>query len=481
MCSIVRRLFTILALLGMCAVGGGFVYQAAAVERDYRSLVARGDAALAAGQTFEAIEAYSGAIALRPASMLAHLRRGETYRQRGDLEAAVRDFRRAATLDHTATRPLEALGDALYERGRFGRAVETYEERLRLDDASEPVTYKLALARYRAGDLTGAITAVQQAISINSSRAESHYLLGLCLTDASRPADAVVALEKAVALSPGLIPAREELASLYARLDQRNDELEELQTIAGLDRTRPERHIDLGLAQARHGQAELAVLTLGQALERPSGHALAYAALGRVWLDIAASRSETVPALERSVALGKAVEALERVAPMDEASSEVMTLYGRALLRNDQPGEAERVLQQATRRYPVDPAAFLAYASVAERQNHLAEARGALIEYGTLVAEEPDFAARARHIGTLSMRLKDPATAATWFERAASGRPGDLGLLVDLAEAQLATGRTSEAAATVERGLERSPDNARLVALAARARRAPSLTTASDR
>jgi predicted Zn-dependent protease len=188
-----------------------------------------------------------------------------------------------------------------------------------------------------------------------------------------------------------------------------------------------------------------------------------------------------VPALERSVALGKAVEALERVAPMDEASSEVMTLYGRALLRNDQPDEAERVLQHATRRYPVDPAAFLAYASVAERQNHLAEARGALIEYGTLVAEEPDFAARARHIGTLSMRLKDPATAATWFERAASGRPGDMGLLVDLAEAQLATGRTSEAAATVERGLERSPDNARLVALAARARRDPSVTTASDR
>ena len=62
-------------------------------------------------QTLAAIEDYSGAIVLRPDSMLAHLRRGETYRQRGDLDDAARDFREAASLDPTATRPLEELGD----------------------------------------------------------------------------------------------------------------------------------------------------------------------------------------------------------------------------------------------------------------------------------------------------------------------------------------------------------------------------------
>ncbi len=467
----VKRLLTITALLGLCGVTAGFAYQAAARERDYRALVARGDAALSGEHTFEAIEAYSGAIALRPGSMLAHLRRGETYRRRGDLEAAARDFRRAATIDPSATRPLEALGDALYERGRFARAVETYQERLRLDDASEPVTYKLALARYRAGNLTGATAAIQQALLMDQAHAEAFYLLGLCLIDSSRPSEAVAAFEKAVALSPGLIPAREELAALYATLNKRTDELEELQTIAGLDRTRPERQVELGLAQARHGQSELAVLTLGQALERSPGQHLVYSALGRVWLDIAVSRSETLPPLERRVALGKAVEALERVVPAADASSEVMTLYGRALLRNDQPEEAERVLQQATRRYPVDPAAFLAYASVAERQSHLDAARGALIEYGTLIVAEPDFAARARHIGTLSMRLNDPTTAAVWFERASAGRPGDVGLLADLAEAQLGAGRGVDAAATLARALERSPDNTRLLTMAGRARR----------
>jgi uncharacterized circularly permuted ATP-grasp superfamily protein len=36
--------------------------------------------------------------AFRPDSMLAHLRLGETYQRRGDLEEAVREFRTAAAL-----------------------------------------------------------------------------------------------------------------------------------------------------------------------------------------------------------------------------------------------------------------------------------------------------------------------------------------------------------------------------------------------
>src|ERR1700756_1859111 len=101
-----------MAVLAAGAVGLYPAYQTAAHERHYRSLLARGDAALADDQTFAAIEAYSGAIALRPDSMLAHLRRGETYRRRGDrgdLDQAARDFRAAVALDRSATRPLEEL------------------------------------------------------------------------------------------------------------------------------------------------------------------------------------------------------------------------------------------------------------------------------------------------------------------------------------------------------------------------------------
>src|SRR5262245_57792156 len=115
-----------MAFLAVVAVGGAVAYQSEARERDYRLLLAEGDAALAGGQTSAAVEDFSGAIALRPDSMLAHLRRGETYRQRGDLDAATRDFRAAASLDPTAPRPLEQWGDVLYEQQRYRRAAEIY-------------------------------------------------------------------------------------------------------------------------------------------------------------------------------------------------------------------------------------------------------------------------------------------------------------------------------------------------------------------
>ena len=405
-----KRMFTAALLLAGAAVVAALAYQAAARDRSYRALLDEGAAALADDQTFGAIEAYSGAIAWRPDSMLAHLRRGEAYQRRNELEAATKDFRRAAELDPSATRPLEALGDVLYQRGRYQRSAEMYERRLAVDSVAPRVSLKLAVARYRAGQIDRALAAARESVRLDESLADAHYLIGICLRDKEQPAEAVAALERAAAIAPALVPAREELAELYAALGRRGDELEQLQLIAVLDRARPERQVALGLAQARAGQEELAVLTLGHALDRTPGHPLIYRALGEVWLRQAVSRGD-------SVALGKALEALESASATDDATSTTLAAYGRALLMDNQIEAAERVLLQATRRYPVDPTALATYAAVAERLDHAAAARTALIDYGALVSDEADFGARAASIARLSLRLADRATAAAWIAR----------------------------------------------------------------
>src|SRR5204863_2706482 len=111
-----------------------------------------------------------------------------------------------------------------------------------------------------------------------------------------------------------------------------------------------------------------------------------YGVLGRVWLEMADSRDD---------ALSKALEALERVTSTPNASSEMMTLYGRALVKAGRADAAEKVLKEATDRFPVDPDAFVKYADVAEELNHVLPARTALINYGALMSSEPDFASRA--------------------------------------------------------------------------------------
>jgi tetratricopeptide (TPR) repeat protein len=428
----VKRSVFVLTFLALVGGGAAVAYQAAAHQRQYRTLLARGDQALRQDQTYAAVEAYSGAIALRSDSMLAYLRRAETYQRRadrGDLDLAARDFRQAAALDPTATRPLEELGDVLYQRQRYARAAEAYERYVRLDDRSPRVTYKLALARYRDGDINGTMSTLNEAIRLDDRMADAYYLLGICLRDRGRTAPALAAFEKAVALSPGLIPAREELADLYATSGRLGDELEELQVLAGLDGAHIERQVAIGLAYARAHRWELAVLTLGSALERTPDNLSIYGALGEVWLESARARNDRVE-------LSKAREALERAASDPAATSDILARYGRALLQDGEVDAAERVLQQATSRYPLNPDALMSFAAAAERMNHLHEARAALIEYTAVAPVDKDATPRAMRIAALSLRLNQPEVAVTWLRQAQSANPNDLHVAAALAYAQ---------------------------------------------
>jgi tetratricopeptide (TPR) repeat protein len=460
----VKRNLAVIALLAAAAVGGAVAYQAAARQRDYSVLLTRGDAALRDDQTYNAIEAYSGAIALRPDAMLAYLRRGQTYQRRsdrGDLDAAARDFGRAAALDPTATRPLEALGDVRYLQQRHDRAAEAYERFLRLDDRSARVSYKLALARYRTRDLDAALVSLSAALRVDDRLADAHYLRGVCLREQNRVPDALRAMERAVALDPGMIPAREEMADLLGALGRRADQLEQLHVLAGLDRDHVARQVAVGLAHARAGHWDLAVLTLGSAFERHPSAPEIYRAIGKVWLE---------RPREDGAFLAKARQALERVASSPSATSESLTLYGRVLLEAGDIDAAERVLLQATTEFPVEPSAYLLYASTAERQNHLDSARAALIQYGGITANATDVVERAARISSLSLRLDDAPTAVAWLTRATALSPNDTRLAASLAEAQMRSGDVAAARATLARALEKEPAGAQLLALARRLR-----------
>ena len=100
------------------------------------------------------------------------------------------------------------------------------------------------------------------------------------------------------------------------------------------------------------------MLALGQAAQDHPDQPQVYAALGKVWLDIAESRND-------DVALGRALEALLSV-PTATASSETLTLLGRALVLDDDTDGARPVLALAVERFPVDPDAFRQLARLEE-------------------------------------------------------------------------------------------------------------------
>ena len=372
-----KRSVVLVSAAGALVAAGLLVWFQVGQEREFRSLVAAGEQALDEDQTFAAIEAFSGALALKNGSMLAYLKRGDTYRRRGEYAKALRDLREAAALDPTAPQPIELLGDVNGAMGRHERAADLYEQYLILDDRAAKVLYKLAVARFRSGQSAKAIDPLRKAVSLEDKFPEAHYLLGMCLRAQKQETEALSVLTRAVQLNPAFIAAREELADLHAERGDRREGIEQLEAIAALEPSRPERLVSVGLTYARMGQPDAAILTLGRAAERYPDTPAVYTALGRVWLDTAVAGGD-------GVAIGKAIEALEPIASRPDASSETLALYGRALLMSGNAAAAERMLQQAVSRAPVDPLAYRYLAAAATRLGHGAIADDASARYALL-------------------------------------------------------------------------------------------------
>ncbi len=456
-----KRLIAGITLLLLTA-GGVYGYMVSRRERTYARWVAQGEADLASGNLSAAVEAFSGAIVLKPEAMLGHLRRGEAYRRRNELDAAERDLLEAAALDPTATRPQEELGDVAVAQQRFAAAADRYRAYVRIDDRAPRVLYKLAYAEYNAGRPAAALEPLRKALAMDDRLAEADYLLGLCQRALQQTEPARVAFERALTIQPTLFRAREELADLYGAQGKTEKRLDQLEALAALD-PGPARAIALGLAYAGAGQTDRAVVTLARACERYPDQQATYLALGRVWLQAAQDRND-------HVALSKAMGALEGAMAGD--NSDAMTLFGRALLLAQDPQSAERMLEDATRRLPVDPAAYVALADAAEQSGDYSVARDALLDYQAISLEDD-----ARHVAeedarlaNLSLRLKDTTAAVKYF-LAAADAANDAAYLVDAAETQWRAGAIDAAHQTLQRALERDPHYPAAIALKQRIER----------
>jgi tetratricopeptide (TPR) repeat protein len=445
----------VVTLLGGLSIA---VWAAVVREREYQQLLGRGDAALAAGQTDAAIEAFSGALALRADSMIGYLKRGEAYRRRGDLNNALKNLRVASRLDPAAERPAELLGDVHYSLGLYARAVESYRHFTDLDDRNPKVFYKLGLAQFRAGDVPGATLSLQRSVSLDERFAEAHYLLGLCLKARQQPAEALRALEQANRLSPGLIAPREALAELYQTIGRSRDAITQLEAIASLEPDRPERQAAVARAYARAGRTDIAVSVLGRAAERYPDNAVIYLTLGGMWLEAAEPRGDRV-------ALRKAIEALEPLTRGPRVSGDALALYGRALMLSGDLAGAAAALQQSADILPTTPATLLLLADVSERLGRLPAVRTSLERWAALTPESGQTrAAVMERLGDTCQRMGDQREAIRAWHKAADLTAAPA-LLVRLATAEFRLGDAKAARATIARGLERNPRHPALLDL----------------
>lgn len=188
----------------------------------------------------------------RPTQADQHNERGIELADRGWLEEAEKEFRKAIALDPDSAHPHENLAMLHARQKRWREALRAHLRAVEVEPDSSGARFTLASFLANHG-LEMAEAEYREAIAKDPEHAEAHLELGLALADMGRAEEGLKELATAVRLAPEDPVALHELAGLLMDEGDYRTAIGHLREAARLDPASFEIHLDLGLCYAQKG------------------------------------------------------------------------------------------------------------------------------------------------------------------------------------------------------------------------------------
>src|SRR5690606_21288859 len=163
-----------------------------------------------------------------------HNSRGIELADRGWLDEAVKEFKRAIELDPESAHAYDNLATVYAEKKLFREALEAYLTALRLEPDSPTAHYNLGCFLSMSGGEM-AIAAFKEAIELDPEYPDAHVYLGLTYADQGQVEDALRELQVAVSMDGEDAFARHELASLLMDEGQFRQAISHLREVVKLE------------------------------------------------------------------------------------------------------------------------------------------------------------------------------------------------------------------------------------------------------
>lgn len=306
----------------------------------------------------------------------------------GDVQKAIALYRELLRRQPDSVEARTNLGAALAKTGRYDEAVTQYREALKRDPGNPIVRLNLALSQYKQADFQTAASALQNLRKDHPENQQSLYLLADCYLRLGRNSEVVELLEPAYQAHP------EDRAIDYALGTALLREGKLQQGEAVIDRIlkegdTAEANFLMGEAQFASGDNRAAAATLRRALELNPSMAGCWSLYGHALLN-----NDEVE--EAAGAFKKALEI--------DANDFSSNLYLGSILRRDgKAADAIPYLEKALRQRPASPEVRF---QIAAAHAALAKLDDARREFERLEQEFPDFLEVHIHLAALYSRLK---------------------------------------------------------------------------
>jgi len=150
----------------------------------------------------EAIQLFTGCIALRPDDCLAYRNRGACYFELGQLDEAISDFREVLRLCPDMAGDHSNLGVALQGQGKLDEAIAAHREAIRLQPDYAGAHLNLGAALQKRGKLDEAIACYHEAIRLQPDYGCAYNNLGEVLQKQGKLDEAIACHKQAIRLGP---------------------------------------------------------------------------------------------------------------------------------------------------------------------------------------------------------------------------------------------------------------------------------------
>jgi len=203
------------------------------------------------GDIEAAIAEYRTAVRLSPDDAATHLRLGLALRDKGDVEGAIVSYRMTLHFRPNDPDAHYLLGTAYSEKGQLEASIEEFRQAIRLKPGFDVAYNNLGHVLEQKGDLDGAIAQYRIAAKLQPSDARAHYNLGSALKDKGDLEGSVKELREAIRLRPDHAKAHYHLGVALATMGRRDESVRVLRKFVQLTPAVPANRDMLQDAKAR--------------------------------------------------------------------------------------------------------------------------------------------------------------------------------------------------------------------------------------
>ena len=358
------------------------------------------------GQLENAVKSYKKAVLINPKYSKAHYNLGGAFHEIGALDDSVKSYLKSLSIDPDYAEAHNNLGNVYRQKKLLDKAVNSYMNAININPDYLEANYSIGLVFQDLGQTDLMISHIKKAITIKPDFAEAHNNLGVALKRNGKLDDAILSYKNALAIQPNNIEAYNNLGNVFKEKGLIDQSIRSYKAALQINPNLMLLNINLGNAYKELGQLDDAISSYEKAISIDSNNSEAYNNLGIV-LNKIGRTDDAIASYEKALEINPKYTdsynnlgiALKKIGRLDDA----ITSYQEAIKINPNNADTHNNLG-------------IAFADIGRLED-------AVESYEKALSINPQYAESYNNLGIVFLKLKKLDKALKYNQKALILKP----------------------------------------------------------